>query len=414
MKSKIIKRGNKFSIISLLGVGMFIACGAFIVGLLADNTHYGRVIAQRLESVFQNTYPTADNADLPDDLDYGTVEEVYDTLRGSYAGDLKEQDLIDGLKKGLAQASGDPYTIYLNEQEAREFDSDLNNEFIGIGAEIAIKNNQLQVVSPLPGTPAEKAGLRPGDFILKIGKEETIGMFVEQAVSKIRGAENSEVTLTLGRSGQIFEKKIQRAKIVVPNVEGKLLDSNIGYIKINTFGDKVVDELAPLVDDFDKRQVKGVILDMRGNGGGRLDMSIKVAGIWLDNDIVLEERGSRNQTLRSEGKGRLYGVPTIVLINKGSASASEIVAGALQDNGVATVLGETSFGKGSVQSLERLLGGGELKITVARWHTPKGKNIDKEGIKPDIEVKLTDKDFDNDRDPQLSRALQELGKSTSD
>ncbi len=405
-----MNKKRALSIASLLGIAVVVAILAFGGGLYADDTRWGRALADRIQE-FTNKKPTSDtHASLPENLDYGTVEEAYDELRSSYAGELDEQKLLDGLKKGLAEGTGDPYTIYLNEKEAKEFESDLNNEFTGIGAEIAIKNNQLQVVTPLPGTPADKAGLRPGDIIFKIGEEETLGMFVEQAVAKIRGEEGTTVTLTLGRAGKIFEEKIRRAKIEVPNVEGKILSGNIGYIKINTFGDKVVDELVPLVDDFQKRAVKGVVLDMRGNGGGRLDMSIKVAGVWLDNGVVLEQRGAKNQILRSEGRGRLYGTPTVVLIDKGSASASEIVAGALQDNGAATLVGETSFGKGSVQTIEELRGGGELKITIARWYTPKGKNIDKEGIKPDQEVKLTAKDFEADRDPQLQAAIQQLAK----
>jgi carboxyl-terminal processing protease len=394
------KKHGLVSLIGTLGIGVLLAIVAFMAGLYADDTRWGKAVSGRIQE-FINTKPTTDtNAGLPENLDFGTVEEAYDELRSTYAGELDEQKLLDGLKKGL----------YLDEEKAKQFEDDLNNEFTGIGAEIAIKNNQLQIVAPLPRTPADKAGLRPGDFIFKIGDEETLGMYVEDAVSKIRGEAGTTVTLTLGRAGKIFEEKIVRAKIKVPNVEGKVLDGNIGYIKINTFGDKVVDELVPLVDDFDRRNVAGVVLDMRGNGGGRLDMSIKVAGLWLDNAVVLEERGSKNQTLRSEGRGRLYGKPTVVLIDKGSASASEIVAGALQDNGAATLIGETSFGKGSVQSVEELRGGGQLKVTIARWYTPKGKNIDKEGIKPDVVIKLTTKDFEADRDPQLQAAIRQLAK----
>lgn len=402
------RKKRRFTNLSVLGISVVVAIFAFVSGVIADDTRFGRVVADKIKHTFsdQGSVPRDDN--LPEDLDYAAVEEVYDLLRSEYAGDLETHLLIDGLKKGLAQASGDPYTVYLNEEEAKKFASDLNNEFSGIGAEIAIKNRQLQVVAPLPGTPANKAGLRPGDFILAIGEEDSFGMFIDEAVTKIRGPAGSKVVLSIGRSGEVFDVTIERANIEVPNVEGEIKDGNIGYIKINTFGDKVVEEMGPLVNEFQQKNVGGVVLDLRGNGGGRLDMAIKIAGVWLDNDIVLEERGSKNQVMRSGGKGKLFNVPTIVLINKGSASASEIVAGALKDNGVAKVVGETSFGKGSVQSLEPVPGGGKLKVTIARWYTPSGKNIDQEGITPDIEVELSDNDFDNDRDPQLDRALQEI------
>jgi carboxyl-terminal processing protease len=405
----IVRKSRRFSPLSVVGICVAAMIIAFAFGLLASDMPWGRALSSRLHGYLGNRgKATERNADLPADLDYDTVEEVYDVLRQNFEGDLDGEKLLDGLKRGLAASSGDPYTVYLNAAEAKEFGAALNNEFYGIGAEIAIKNDQLQVVAPLEGTPAEAAGLRPGDFILAIDGEDTVGLFVEQAIAKIRGPDGTEVKLTVGRAGKIHVVAIKRARIEVPNARGEILDGNVGYLKINTFGTKVVDETEAIVRDFQKRGVKSVVLDLRGNSGGILPASVEIAGLWLDNDVVLEQRGKDAEQLRSSGRGPLYGVKTVVLINKGSASASEIVAGALSDNGAAQLVGETSFGKGSVQSLEDLSGGGQLKVTIARWYTPKGRSIDHEGIAPDISVALTSDDFNKDRDPQLERALELL------
>lgn len=402
-----IKSYRQVSLPSLIGIVVTSVIVAFLLGVVADDTKLGRAITASFYEKISNVGSTEG---LPDDLDYTEVEELYDTLRSNFEGNLAEEKLIDGLKKGLAASTGDPYTVYLNEEESKKFLQDLNNELSGIGAEIAIKNNQLQIVSPLSGSPAEKAELQPGDMIFQINGEDTLGMFLEEAVSKIRGEAGSEVTLTIGRKGKVFEVKIVRAEIKVPNAESEIMDGNIGYLKINTFGNHVEKEVAAIVEDFRAKNVKGVVLDLRNNGGGLLEASIDIAGLWLDSDVVLKQEGRVEDTIRSRGTGRLRGVPTVVLINEGSASASEIVAGALKDNKVATVVGEKSFGKGSVQTLEDLRSGGQLKVTIARWFTPNGNSIDQEGIEPEIKIELSEEDFDNDRDPQLNRALELLKK----
>lgn len=391
--------------LTLSSVVIVTALLAFGFGLLADNYSLGQHLASRLEGALGFT---GSNSSVPDDLDYTSVEELYDRLRTSYEGELSEKDLLDGLKRGLAAATGDPYTVYLSPEEAKQFSQTLNNEFSGIGAEIGIKNGQLQVITPISGTPADRAGLRPGEPIFAIDGEDTTGMFIDEAVSKIRGPENTQVVLTIGRDGKAQDVTIVRAKIEIANVEGRILDGNIGYMKINTFGEKSVSEATALARWFKDSRVSAVIVDLRGNGGGLLESSIDIAGLWLDNSVVVEQRGKDSAVLRSRGKGVLRGVKTIALVNGGSASASEIVAGALKDNGAAVLVGETTFGKGSVQTLESLQAGAQLKVTIARWFTPKGQNIDKEGIKPDIEVKLTSEDFDNSRDPQLAKALELL------
>ena len=314
---------------------------------------------------------------------------------------------MNGLKRGLVASTGDPYTQFLTSKEAAEFDSSLNGQFSGIGAELAIKNNQLTVVSPVAGTPADQAELRPGDAIIGIGEEDTQAMSLDEAVNKIRGETGTDVKLILLRNNrERIEKTITRADIDVPNATGEMRGT-VGYIKLNSFGEKSASETEKIAQDLKDRGAKSIVLDLRNNGGGLLDQSVDIAGLFLDNQVVVEEKqnGVTKDKLQSSGKGILFDVPTIVLINGGSASASEIVAGALKDHGVAKLYGEKTFGKGSVQTLEEF-DFGVLKITTAHWFTPKGTSIDKEGIKPDTEVKLTDEDFDANRDPQLEAALK--------
>lgn len=354
---------------------------------------------------------SSSSASLPANLNYSSVEEVYDQLRSSYNGDLDEEKLLEGMKAGLAQATGDPYTVYLSSKQAKEFDESLNGEFQGIGAEIAIKNDQLQVVAPLADTPAEKAGLRAGDAILAIDGKDTQNMTVEEAVSRIRGESGTKVKLMILRTDKPEEITIIRGNISVKDATGKILDGNIGYIELRTFGEDSAAEVDKIAQGFKQKGVKKVILDLRNNSGGLLDQAVDIASVWLDGQVVVTEKsktGGEDKTLRASKDGILEGTQLVVLVNGGSASASEIVAGALKDHGVATLVGEKTYGKGSVQALEELSSGGVLKVTVAKWFTPNGTNITKSGIKPDQVIELTDKDFDKNLDPQLDTAKKIL------
>ncbi|HIA91551.1 TPA: S41 family peptidase [Candidatus Saccharibacteria bacterium] len=390
---------KKVPLISVIGIAIISAAVAFVVGVLSKDTFFAAKIAEQVTS------SSSSNSSLPDDLNYSEVEKVYDVLRANYFGDLTEEQLIESLKDGIARATEDPYTVYLDEEAAQAFSESLNGEFSGIGAEIAVKNDQLQVVAPLEGTPAQNAGLRPQDLILEINSEDTTGITVEEAVAKIRGEKGTDVVLNIYRgSGEPFDVTITRDIISVPNAEGEILDGGIGYIDLNTFGEDAVRDVNAIVSDFVDQDIQKIILDLRGNSGGFLDASVDIAGLWLNNQPVVEQKGEQGAVLRSGSTGPLLGVETVVLIDGGSASASEIVAGALQDYGAATILGEQSFGKGSVQSLENLSDGGQLKVTIARWFTPNGKNIDQEGVTPDEQVELTLDDFNADRDPQLDAA----------
>lgn len=361
---------------------------------------------------FKNTL----NKDLPADLDYGEVESLYDALKSSYDGDLDLQKLMDGVKTGLAESSGDPYTLYLNAKDAEEFNRQLSGTFSGIGAELGQDaNKNLIIVSPIAGFPAEKAGLRPQDIIVEIDGKNTAGLNVAEAVTKIRGTKGTKVTLRVLRNkSQDLKFTITRADIKVPSIKYEILPGNVGYLQISQFNDDTSELTNKAADLFNANNVKGVVVDLRGNPGGLLDASVEVASLWLPKGAtVLQERRGGNlivSTQFASGNFKLRGLPTAVLVNEGSASASEILAGALKDHKVATLFGVKSFGKGSVQQIKELAGGAELKVTIARWYRPSGENIDKKGIAPDKVIKMTEEDIDNKRDPQKDAAIDFIKK----
>jgi len=398
-KTKEPKRNNTFTrLASLCLVGVLV----FVLGVGVGG---GRI-------TFGIANPSVPK-NLPADLDYSSIEQLYDSLKKEYDGQLDAQKLLDGMKAGLASAAGDPYTVYLNAEEAKKFQEQLSGTFSGIGAELGQDDqNNLVIVSPIDGFPAQKAGLRPQDIIISINGESTVGMSIDQAVSKIRGPKDTEVELKVLRSKQEdLTFKITRADITIPSVKSEILEGNVGYLQISQFGEDTEDLAAAAAKDFKQKGVKAVVLDLRGNPGGLLDASIAVASLWLPKgDTVLQQkRGDKvTDTAHAFGGSVLRGIPTAVLINEGSASASEIVAGALKDHGAAKLFGVKTYGKGSVQELKKFAGGSELKVTVARWYTPNGQNIDKTGISPDTEIKMTDEDYKAKRDPQKDAALQSL------
>lgn len=365
------------------------------------------------DSVFRKS--VQDNkSNLPDDLDYTSVEQVYDALKREYDGELEGEKLLDGIKQGLAKATGDNYTEYLNAKEAEEFNNDLNGTFSGIGAELGKEESNIVIVAPIAGYPAEKAGLRPKDIIAEIDGETAYDLSVSEAVKKIRGPEGTKVKLKIVRDkSETLDFEITRQQITIPSVESEILEGNIGYLKISRFSEDTSGLSGEAATKFKAANVKGVILDLRSNPGGLLDSAVDLSSLWLPSGkIVLQEKrdGKVIRTFASKGTATLVNIPTVVLVNEGSASASEITAGALKDNGVATLMGAKSFGKGSVQQLESLASGGVLKVTIARWFTPAGKNIDKEGITPDQEIKISDEDLKNSRDPQKQAAIDFLKK----
>lgn len=339
-------------------------------------------------------------------LDFDSVQTTYRQLKANYDGDLDAQALITGASKGLTAAAGDEYTVYMDSKEAEEFNKDLTGNIGGgIGAEIGNRNSRPTVVRTLPDTPAQKAGLQPGDVVLAVNEEATEGWSVSDTVSKIRGEIGTTVKVMVLRGSEPKEFTITRASITSPSVESQVTDG-IGIMTLRRFDDTTTDLARKAALEFKNAGVRGVILDLRGNGGGLLTSAQDVSGLWLRDKVVVSERakGKTTQELKSGSNPVLEGIPTVVLTNSGSASASEIVAGALQDHKAATLIGEKTFGKGSVQKLIELGDGSVLKVTVARWYTPNGKNINKEGINPNQKVELKAEDVNVGRDPQLDAA----------
>jgi len=350
----------------------------------------------------------------PEDVNFSVMWETWQKLKDNFvdSSKLDDQKMVYGATAGMVKAAGDPYTAFFNPDETQKFLEDVNGEFQGVGMEIGIKDEQLQVVSPIKGTPAERAGLRPGDRILKIGDTATIDLSVEQAVSLIRGPQGTQVTLSIMRDGWKEPKDItiKREVIRIPSMEWELKEGDIAHITIYQFSQNLSVDFSRAASEISKSGAQKIIIDLRGNPGGYLEIAQDIAGWFLERGktVVTEDFGEKEKenVYKSEGNAKFAGYPAVLLINKGTASASEILASALRDNRGIKLIGETSFGKGSVQKLEQLTDGSSLKVTVAHWLTPKGDQISEKGLKPDVEVKMTEEDYANNKDPQLDRALE--------
>ncbi len=352
---------------------------------------------------------------LPAALDYSSVNQVYQALKDNYDGHLTETELLNGLKEGLAAAPGDPYTEYFTPSQAKAFNNELNNTFSGIGAELSQDSSgDIEIIAPIAGTPAASAGLQPQDIITAINGVSTSGMNVDTAVNDIRGPAGTKVVLTILRNNtQTLNLTIIRKNITVPSVTTKILPGNIGYMSISTFADDTTSLAQKAANQFVGDHVKGIILDLRDDPGGLLSAAVNVSSLWVEpNQMILQEkRGSTVvQTYYAEGGDVLHGIPTVVLINGGSASASEITTGALHDNHDAYVIGEKSFGKGVVQQLINFKDGSQLKVTVASWYRPDGQDIEHKGIIPDEKVADKGTDLQASNDPQLLAAQSYLAK----
>lgn len=345
-------------------------------------------------------------------LDYSELNEIFARLNAKYDGELDAEKLLEGAATGFAAAAGDPYTSFLTEKDALTLTGDLSGEFQGIGAELGQnKENQLEIISVLDDSPAKIAGLKSKDLISEVNGENSLNWTAAVAAEKIRGEAGTTVKLKIIRDGEAKEFAIKRARVQNPSVKTEIKDDGIGYMRISQFGEDTAQLSKIGAQKFKSARVKGVVLDLRANGGGYVDAARAVASLWLERDkvVVQEKRGAKVvDTMRASGDNILGEIPTIVMIDGGSASSSEIVAGALRDNGVAKLIGEQSYGKGSVQELIPLSTGNSLKITVAKWYTPNGANIDGDGLKPDETVKLDEKKYADGVDTQLEYAKKLL------
>lgn len=403
---------NWWRFLSIIG-GLFLILSAFLIGL---------TVGQRLDVPNFSSLGAAIDFSYKTPVITGVVGvdgqlfgKVWGIIRERYfkREQIQDKDLFYGAISGLANSLNDPYTTFLDPKTAQKFQQDLTGEFEGIGAEIGIKNERLTIVAPLAESPAEKAGLGAGDLVWTIDKVDTSGITLDKAVSLIRGPAGTTVTLSVSRHGWHTPKDIvvTRDRIQVKSVTWKVLPTKtnqkvLGYIKIAQFNEDTRGLLEAAARDLLAKQIQGLIVDLRNNPGGLLDSAVDVASLWLPQGVIVKEKFSAGDDRQHERRGLLLlpDTKTVILVNQGSASAAEIVAGALQDYGRATLVGEKTFGKGSVQEMETFSDGSALKVTVATWYTPKDRQINELGIAPDVVVPMTADDYGKNIDPQLEKA----------
>ncbi|WP_436799722.1 S41 family peptidase [Peribacillus frigoritolerans] len=319
---------------------------------------------------------------------------TYDKIKDNYYEEVDEEKLVDGAIKGMIKSLDDPYSAYMDKKEASSFDESISSSFEGIGAEIQEQDGKIMVVSPIKGSPAEKAGVKPNDIILSVDGKSVEGLTSSEAVLKIRGEKGTKVDLSISRAGESepIELTIKRDTIPIETVYAEMLDDGVAKIQVTSFSEHTVQELKTALEEMSKKDMKGLVLDLRGNPGGLLDQAIEMASLFVPNGKVVlqvEDRSGKKEVFKSENDGELK-IPVVVLIDDGSASASEIVAAAVSESADIPLIGVKSFGKGTVQTAEPFKDGSNFKYTAAKWLTPEGNWIHKKGIKPDINVKLPD------------------------
>ena len=378
--------------------------GTFFVSM-AFIALIGFIAGTRSSELYAAVAPVFGIKASSDTLNLAIVQKTYQELKANFDGTLDPQVLADGAARGMVAAAGDRYTVFMDKAESEEFARQLSGEVSGIGCEIGVRSNQPTILRVLVDSPAEKAGVRAGDMITTVNGESVEGLDSSAVAGKIRGEAGTSVKIAVLRGMETKEFTITRAQISDASVRWNI-ENGIGTMTITRFDQDTGELTRKAANEFKAKGVKGVVVDLRDNGGGYLDAARDVAGLWLNNKVVVSEKsdGKVTDEVRTGMSAVLDGVKTVVLINGGSASASEIVAGALQDYKLATIIGEKSYGKGTVQKIITLPDGRELKVTIAKWYTPNGKNITKEGVAPDTKVEMTSEDMNAGRDPQLDAA----------
>lgn len=391
----------------ILALGIFITlCGAGVLGFYIGTFYPKTIIIKGVDNI-EDGIVTNTNFDV--------FWETWRIIKDSHlhAADFTNKDFVYGAASGLVGALKDPHSVFFNPPDSKKFSEDLSGSFGGIGAEIGFKNDQLTIVAPLKDSPAEKAGLRSGDKIVEINASSTINLNINEAVKLIRGPKGTQVNLTINRNGaeKPIKVNIVRDTINVPVIELKMKDNNIAHLQLFTFNEQSPVLVAEKLEEIKRSGTKGLILDLRNNPGGFLDSAVQIAGLFLEpnTDVVFEEfRSGNREVFKTSGTNIIKNMPMVILINGGSASASEILAGAIRDHLGVKLIGEKSFGKGTVQELKNLHDGSTIKITIAHWILPKGQQIDKNGLEPDIAVKPTEEELEQKKDPQLDKAVETL------
>lgn len=402
-----------------------------ILAVVLGTGFAGGVFFERSNGSAGNPVKILLNKDLgqPNYVDFSLFWDSWNSLHNKYVDQnaLDTQKLLYGAIQGMVDSVGDPYTVFFEPPQSKKFQEEISGSFGGIGIEIGKREGTLTIIAPIKDTPAYKAGLQAGDKIVKIDGKTTADLSIEEAVNLIRGKRGTPVILTVTSNGaNAREVKIIRDTIKIPTVEWQMLESNgrkIAYVQLFTFNQNVDSEFKKAAQEILNSEAERLIIDLRNNPGGLLDSAVNIAGWFLDKDqIVTVEafgNGSKNE-FKSSGNGSLEIYPTAIIINGGSASASEILAGALRDNKGIKLVGEKTFGKGSVQELQKFKDGSSLKITIAKWLTPSGTSISDKGIEPDIKLLLPKEEIEKEKldfklgepgkDPQLDKAIDLLTK----
>ncbi len=405
-----------FVILVIIVVALGSFAGGFITGHVIPLTSIPGV--PQPFTIAPPTVSPQQQSTTPSDLQalFTPFWEAWTLVHENYVDQpVNDVELMRGAINGMMEALGDQHSSYMNPKDFADANAGLEGEYEGIGAYVDTTTEYLTITSPIPGSPAERAGLLPGDQVVAIDGEDMTGINAEVARTKVLGPANTVVHLTVLREGEgeLLEFDVTREKITIKSASGEMLENNIAYVQVTTFGDKTTPELLATLKELMPQNPKGIILDLRNNGGGFLSTSVEVTSQFLADGVVLyEQYGNGNRTTYDVIPGGMAtdtNIPMVVLINEGSASASEIVAGALQDSGRAKLVGETSFGKGSVQNWIPLSGdNGAVRITIAKWLTPKENTIHEIGLTPDVAVERTEEDFKADLDPQLDKAVEVL------
>jgi carboxyl-terminal processing protease len=402
---------------------LIVIAGAFSGGFLAGNVYQkastnGTNIPILNNGISPTATPQEANSGTPTDLRelFKPFWETWDVVHKEFVKQPVDDTLLmRGAIQGMLDSLGDKHTSYIDPDMLRQANIQLTGEYDGIGAWVDVTTEYLTIISPMPDSPAEKAGLKPEDQVIAIDGADMTGIDGNVVLKKVLGPAGSKVLLTILRKDtpKPFDVSITREKIIVPSVVGKMADNNIAYIQISTFGENTKQELENSIKELLANNPKGLIIDLRGNGGGLVDAAVDVASQFIKEDVVMYEQfgdGTLN-TKHAKKSGLARDIPLVVLVNEGTASASEIVAGAIQDYGRAKIVGVKTYGKGSEQNWITLVDDqGAIRVTVAAWLTPLKRQINEVGLTPDYIVELTEEDIKNGKDPQLQKAIELLSQ----
>lgn len=398
-----------------IGLGLLVIVGAcFVSGLVVGWFTRQPVQAAVPTDLFAYSTPMPGRTEEPSDLDelFQPFWQAWEIVHEQYVDQpVDDVELMRGAIQGMLQALDDPHTSYMDPQEFQQANAPLQGEYEGIGAWVDVSGDYLTIISPMPDSPAEEAGLKPGDRVIAVNGEDMTGVDGNLVLREILGPAGTDVVLTVDRGGRVMDITITREKITVPSVTGEMLEDNIAYIQLLTYGERTRVELRSELRRLLRENPDGLILDLRNNGGGYLDTAIDVVSEFIDEGVVMYEQfgDGREVEYRARGRGLATDIPLVVLVNEGTASASEITAGAIQDYGRGVLVGTTTYGKGSVQNWILLDDdSGAVRVTVARWLTPDRRQIHEVGLEPDVVVELTEEDWEAGRDPQLDAAVDIL------